>query len=110
LDRALIGFDCADPGERNLTINNNLQRALDIVRELNCCLDANAGGQLAETLRELYEYMERRLLESNFKKTRAGMDEVMVHLKELRNAWATMLTQQGQPEPATSARPEWQTN
>jgi flagellar protein FliS len=107
---ALTGFAFADPGERNMTINNNLQRAVDIVRELNCCLDTDAGGQLAQTLRDLYDYMERRLMESNFKKNRAGVDEVIVHLKELRNAWATMLANQGQPQPEAGTRPEWQTN
>ena len=109
LERALTGFACTDPGERNATVNNNLQRAADIVRELNCCLNTDAGGQFAQTLRDLYDYMERRLLESNFKKNRAGVDEVVIHLKELRNAWATMLATQGQPQPEAGVRPEWQT-
>lgn len=108
LDRALTGFDRTDPGERNMTINNNLERAVDIVRELNCCLNTDAGGKLAQTLRDLYDYMERRLLESNFKKRRAGVDEVVIHLRELRNAWATMLANQGQPQPETPS--EWQAN
>jgi flagellar protein FliS len=109
-ERALTGFAFTDPGERNATINNNLQRAVDIVRELNCCLNTDDGGQLAQTLRDLYDYMERRLLESNFKKHRAGVDEVVIHLKELRDAWATMLANQGQPRPEPPARPEWQAN
>jgi len=109
-ERALSGFASSDPGERNMTINNNLLRATDIVRELNFCLNTDAGGQLAQTLRDLYDYMERRLLESNFKKNRAGVDEVVTHLKELRDAWAAMLANQGQPQPEASARPEWQTN
>lgn len=110
LDLALAGFDSTDPGERNLTINNNLQRAMDIVRELNISLDTNAGGEIATTLRDLYDYMERRLLESNFTKNRAGVDEVVIHIKELRNAWSTMLANQGQPQPEVSTRSEWQTN
>lgn len=110
LERALTGFASTDPGERNLTINNNLNRAMDIVRELNVCLDTDAGGQLAQTLRDLYDYMERRLLESNFKKKRAGVDEVIGHLKELRDAWVAMLANQGQPQPEACAQPEWQTH
>ena len=109
LERALTGFDHTDPCERNSTINNNLQRALDIVRELNCCLNTEAGGQLAQTLRDLYDYMERRIVESNLKKRRAGVDEVIIHLKELRNAWATMLANQGQSQPVAEAHLEWQT-
>jgi flagellar protein FliS len=110
LERALTGFASTDPGERNMTINNNLQRAVDIVRELNVCLDTEAGGQLAQTLRDLYDYMERRLMESNFKKRRTGVDEVLVHLRELRNAWATMLANQGQPQLEAAAQAAWQAN
>ncbi len=110
LERALTGFDNTDPGERNLTINNNLHRALDIVRELNVCLNTEAGGQLAQTLRNLYSYMEGRLLESNLKKRRTGVDEVIGQLKELRDAWATMLANQGQAQPEAQAHLEWQTN
>ena len=72
LDRALLGFNCADVGERNAAIHNNLQHAVDIIRELNGSLDLEAGGQLADTLRNLYDFFERRLLESNLKKIAHG--------------------------------------
>ena len=97
LERALLGFECTDPGERNTMIHNNLQRGLDIIRELNACLNLEAGGELACTLRDLYLYFESRLLQSNLKKHRSGLDEVLVHLTELRNAWAKMLAKEGQP-------------
>jgi flagellar protein FliS len=99
LERALPGFASKDPGERNLTIHNNLQRALDIVRELNNSLDTEAGGELADTLRSLYVYFEQRIQESNLKKRRDGVDEVIGHLVILRDAWAAMLANQGQPQP-----------
>jgi flagellar protein FliS len=91
LDRALVGFNYTDISERNSTIHNNLQRAVDIIRELNCSLDLEAGGQLASTLRNLYAFFERRLLESNLKKSRQGIDEVIPMLKQLRDAWFDML-------------------
>lgn len=94
LDRALLGFSCTDIGERNVTINNNVQRAVDIIRELNHSLDMEAGGPLADTLRNLYAYFEQRLMESNLRKSRQGIDEVMPMLKQLRDAWFGMLTQQ----------------
>lgn len=99
LERALTGFDYRDPLEKNQTIHNNLQRAADIIRQLNNSLNLEAGGKLAETLRHLYHYFDQRIMESNFKKQRDGVDEVIVHLKELRDAWAAMLTQQGQTTP-----------
>jgi flagellar protein FliS len=91
LDRALLGFNCAEVGERNAAIHNNLQRAIGIIRELNGSLDLEAGGQLADTLRNLYAFFERRLLESNLKKSRKGIDEVVPMLKQLRDAWFNML-------------------
>lgn len=96
LERALIGFSYADPGEKNETIHNNLQRAVDIIRLLNDSLNTEAGGKLAETLRNLYGYYEQRIVESNFQKRRAGVDEVIKHMTGLRDAWNTMLLNQGQ--------------
>ena len=102
MECSLTGFSLTDPAEHNQTIHNNIQKAVEIIRELNCCLNTDRGGDLANTLRELYLYMEGRLLESNLKKQRAGIDEVLTHIKELRDAWATMLANQGQAEPALS--------
>jgi flagellar secretion chaperone FliS len=101
LERALTGFECTDPGEKNLTIHSNLQRAADIIRHLNHSLNLEAGGQLAETLRRLYHYFDHRIVESNFKKQRAGVDEVISRLKELREAWAAMLVNQTKATDAT---------
>ena len=101
LDRALLGFNCSEVGERNAAIHNNLQRAIDIIRELNGSLDLEAGGQLADTLRNLYAFFERRLLDSNLKKTRQGIDEVIPMLKQLRDAWFNMLN--GEIPAATGA-------
>lgn len=92
LDRAQAGFSCLEIGERNTTIHNNLSRAIDIVRELNHSLDLEAGGQLAETLRNLYNFFESRLQESNMKKSRKGIDEILPMLRQLRDAWFCMLS------------------
>ena len=103
LERALLGFAAKDPGERNTAIHNNLQRTLDIIRELNLSLNREAGGKLAETLCNLYAYFEERVQESNLKKNRAGVDEVIHHITELREAWAGMLVNQGLPQPLVNA-------
>ena len=59
IECALPGFACTDPGERNAAIHNNLQRATDIIRELKVASTLEAGGELAETLRNLYFYFEQ---------------------------------------------------
>jgi flagellar protein FliS len=91
LERSLPGFTCADPGEANMTIHNNLRQATDIIRQLNGALNMEQGGEFANTMRRLYQYFERRIGESNLRKKREGVDEVIVHLTVLRDAWATML-------------------
>jgi flagellar protein FliS len=102
LDRALLGFNLIEIGERNTAIHNNLERALDIIHELNWSLDMPAGGQLAETLRNLYSFFERRITESNRKKARQGIDEILPMVRTLRDAWYQMLT--GATTEATLAR------
>ncbi len=104
MERALLGFSYTDVGERNTAIHNNLRRAVEIIRELNSSLDLEAGGQLADTLRNLYCFFERRLIESNRTKSRKGIDEVIPMLKELRDAWFQMLNN---PTPASPAVSQW---
>jgi len=102
LECALLGFNATDVGERNTAIHNNLTKAVDIIRELNYSLDVEAGGPLAGTLRNLYVYFEKRILESNLKKSRAGVEEIMPMLRQLRDAWFGMLNRQGE-DPAALA-------
>lgn len=103
LERSLPGFTNTDPAESNMIIHNNLQRAQQIIRELNAALNMEQGGEFAENMRRLYNYFERRIWESNVRKNPAGVGEVIRHLNVLRDAWATMLTKHGSPEPATLA-------
>lgn len=98
LGQALRGFSHEDPCDFNLTINNNVQRAQAIVDELNGSLDMVQGGELAQHLRSLYNYIDRRLNESNRSKTPEGIRESIHRLETLRGAWAEMLS--GSTDPA----------
>lgn len=95
LERAEAGFQLEDPVEFNTTINDNILRAQDIVRELDFSLNVEAGGELAAQLRRLYDYFDRTLLEANLRKDPSGIVEVIKRITVLRDAWATMLEQQG---------------
>lgn len=95
LERAKAGFQLEDPVECNTTINNNILRAQDIIRELDFSLNAERGGELAQELHRLYDYFDRVLLEANLRKDGGGVAEVIQRITALRDAWATMLTQQG---------------
>ncbi len=94
LEQARAGFHHEDPLEFNQTINNNIQRAQAIIHELNETLNMDAGGQLARTMRSLYDYMDRRLHECNQQKTEPGLMDVLDRLGQLRDAWAEMLQKQ----------------
>lgn len=95
LECALTGFQFDDPKEFNETINNNVIRAQEIIRELDNSLDLAQGGELATTLRRLYIYMDNQLTLSNGHKTPEGIRDAVKRLSILRDAWREMLDQQG---------------
>src|SRR6185312_9861409 len=49
LERSLPGFSNTDPAEANMTIHNNLQRAQEIIRELNGSLNMEQAGNSPPT-------------------------------------------------------------
>jgi flagellar secretion chaperone FliS len=102
LERALAGFHHDDPLEFNSTINNNVLRAQEILNELNNSLDLHQGGDLAATLRRLYNYMNRQLTQSNLRKSPDGINDTIQRLAVLRDAWSQMLRQQS-PTPCPEA-------
>jgi flagellar protein FliS len=94
LERAIGGFDIEDPAERNQMISNNIIRAQAIIFELNVTLNMKDGGELATTLRQLYDYMDRRLMQANVKKDKAIVEEILKRVIVLRDAWSQMLANQ----------------
>ena len=66
-----------------------ISQAIDIVTNgLLASLDKTHGGELAERLAALYEYISRRLLWANLKNDMAALDEAKNLLGELQSAWA----------------------
>jgi flagellar protein FliS len=108
LERGLTGFDYQDPAQFNQTISNNIIRAQAIIREMNARLDMEQGGEISENFRRLYNYFNRRLQQANFKKKKEPIEEVLGHLREIRDSWAEMLTQGRANDEATSATAELQ--
>lgn len=62
-------------------------KAISIVDNLRVSLDLEKGGELAQNLSALYDYMTRRLLEANATKDALMLAEVSSLLKEIRLAW-----------------------
>ena len=66
-----------------------ISKAIDIVNNgLLLSLDIENGGELAERLAALYEYISHRLLWANLKNNVAALDEANRLLGELQSAWA----------------------
>jgi flagellar secretion chaperone FliS len=69
--------------ERSRQVN----KAWNILHELSRSLDFNRGGEIARSLGELYNYMQRRLIEANAQQSDAPLAEVESLLNTLCEAW-----------------------
>jgi flagellar protein FliS len=65
----------------------NISMAMSIIDGLRVSLNKEAGGQIAENLDMLYEYMNHRLLEANTSNDSAILEEVTGLLKQIKEAW-----------------------
>lgn len=65
-----------------------ISKAIDIISNgLKVSLDLEAGGDIAQNLAALYDYMVRRLVHANLKNQVAALDEVSGLLNDIRSAW-----------------------
>lgn len=68
-------------------IHNNIIGAQKIISEFMNTLDMEVGGEVAQNLYNLYEYLHYRLVQANIKKDIDMVDEVLNHLKDLKQTW-----------------------
>jgi len=64
-----------------------ISKAYDILTELTVSLDHASGGELSRRLEQMYDYMQRRLLEANFQQADGPLAEVLALLATLGEAW-----------------------
>ena len=64
-----------------------ISKAIGIVGGLNEALDLKQGGELASNLQQLYRYINSRLLQASHENSEEKLDEVMVLMKEIKEAW-----------------------
>lgn len=64
-----------------------INRARDIINELNAVLDVETGGEIAAGLRELYCFMNTRLSEANMERDPQIIREVITLMEELNQSW-----------------------
>jgi len=75
--------------------NQMFQRAQDIIDELNFSLNMDAG-EIAVNLRNLYEFINNKLVEANIKKDRTLLRQMVELLAELRSSWVELQSAQRQ--------------
>ena len=77
------------------TKGESISKAIDIVSNgLKVSLDLETGGQIAEQLEALYDYMVLRLLNANAKNDLKALDEVSGLLEEIHSAWRGIAPEQ----------------
>jgi flagellar protein FliS len=81
-----------------------IAKAHAILTELATSLDHQQGGELSQRLARLYDYMQRRLMEANFRQIDEPLAEALGLLATLAEAWEGV---QQQMKPAESHENPW---
>ena len=86
LKQALIEMEAARYIEKGQRIN----KAVDVICELRCSLDMKAGGEIAQNLERLYDFMVRHLICLDRVEQARRIREVIAILQDLNEAWRTI--------------------
>ncbi len=89
--------------EEYLEKGRALQRALDIINELKCSLDFDRGGEIANNLDSIYNFLIKSLLHADIQRDLHIFDSVSEILSELKEAWESIIhkslpSEQGQQD------------
>ncbi|MCK6411282.1 MAG: flagellar export chaperone FliS [Azonexus sp.] len=88
-----------------------VSKAIALIDEgLRASLDMNAGGEIAQNLDALYEYMCHQLLVANIKNDINRLEEVARLMGEIRDAWKAIgeqaVSSEFRPAPSSPPQPE----
>lgn len=77
--------------------SQQITKAADILNELTLSLDRERGGEIAANLAELYDYLQRRLQDANFRQAEDPLIEAERLLSTLLEAWDQFPSEPEQP-------------
>ena len=66
---------------------SHISWAISIIDGLRASLDKANGGDIADNLDDLYDYMIRRLMRANLENNADLLDEVISLLRSIKSAW-----------------------
>lgn len=100
-DGAIRFLNLAKQGKEQANVeqyHTNITKAQRILTEFMATLDVDLGGEVAQNLYRLYEYLHYQLLQASLKKDVTMVDEVLGHLRQLKTTWeeAILLAQKDQ--------------
>ena len=62
-------------------------RSITIINGMRECLDMETGGELADNLYSLYQYMTKELFKASFKNDVDTIKNIQTMLKDIRGSW-----------------------
>ena len=71
--------------------HNNIQKVENVLNEFLATLDHKY--EVAKDFENVYNYMMERLVEANMKKDKAILEEVLGHLRTMRDTWKEIMQQ-----------------
>jgi flagellar secretion chaperone FliS len=89
VERLTTARGCLERGEL-VKKTKLLHSCISIIAELRGSLNLAQGGNLAQNLSELYDYMARQVLRANAENNAAFITEVLSLLGEVRSAWVAI--------------------
>ncbi len=93
LGTAKIGIEEQNPKLKG----EKISKVLTILTELDCALDMEKGGELAENLSSLYQYLVNRLTIANIKYDLDALEEVEELLSELYEGFKYAVRHESSP-------------
>jgi flagellar protein FliS len=83
--------------------SKSISKAHDILAELMISLDHGRGGEIAQRLGQLYDYLMRRITDANFRQVDEPLAETLGLLTTLLEGWEGVVHQSKPAAPAGNA-------